>query len=78
MPDIYEHISHSGHTHHHVEYSIETVDSGTATMYVLRNLQKFTWYEIRVQPFYLTVEGQESNIVRVRTFEDGMSSKMFS
>ena len=40
-------------------------------MYVLRNLKKYTWYEIRVQPFYLTVEGQESNTVRVRTLEDG-------
>ena len=40
-------------------------------MYVLRNLKKYTWYEIKVQPFYLTVEGQESNTVRVRTLEDG-------
>ncbi len=39
-------------------------------MYVLRNLRRFTWYEIRIQPFYLTVEGHESNTVRVRTAED--------
>ncbi|XP_064651159.1 roundabout homolog 2-like isoform X2 [Lineus longissimus] len=58
------------HHHHHVEYSIETVTSQRATMYVLRNLQKYTWYEIRIQPFYLTVEGQLSNGVRVQTLED--------
>ena len=45
-------------------------------MYVLRNLKKYTWYEIRVQPFYLTVEGQESNTVRVRTLEDGTYQTM--
>ena len=69
MPDLEEHFSH---THHrHVEFTIETVTHPTATAYVLRNLKKYTWYEIRIQPFYLTVEGQESNTVRVRTFEDG-------
>ena len=52
-------------------YFVFQITSSTATMYVLRNLKKYTWYEIRVQPFYLTVEGQESNTVRVRTLEDG-------
>lgn len=47
------------------------ITPSTANMYVLRNLRKYTWYEIRVQPFYLTVEGQESNTARVRTREDG-------
>ncbi|XP_074652332.1 roundabout homolog 2-like isoform X2 [Tubulanus polymorphus] len=64
-------LAHSHHHHHHhVEYSIETVTSARATMYVLRNLKKYKWYEIRIQPFYLTVEGQLSNAVRVQTFED--------
>ena len=57
--------------HHHIEFTIETVTTPGSTMYVLRNLQKYTWYEMRIQPFYYTVEGQESNTVRVRTFEDG-------
>ena len=52
------------------------ITSSTATMYVLRNLKKYTWYEIRVQPFYLTVEGQESNTVRVRTLEDGKDGSL--
>ena len=54
-----------------IEYTIETVTGSGATMYVLRNLHRFTWYEIRVQPFYSSVEGPASNIIRVRTFEDG-------
>lgn len=53
------------------KWTIETVDVPTATMYVLINLEEYTWYEIRVQPFYMTVEGQDSNPVRVRTFEAG-------
>ena len=76
MPDFPQHKHKKGqrdHNHHHIEYTIETLTSGTATMYVLRNLRKYTWYEVRVQPFYLTVEGQESNTIRVRTYEDGES-----
>jgi len=52
-------------------FSSELVLSPTATMYVLSTLQKFTWYEVRVQPFYSTVHGAESNAVRARTLEDG-------
>ena len=53
------------------DYTVETLSSGSSTMYILRNLDKYTLYEVRVQPFYSTVEGQDSNAVRVRTFEDG-------
>mgnify|MGYP001551364279 CR=1 FL=1 len=52
-------------------WATETVDTPTATMYVLINLEEYTWYEIRVQPYYMEVMGQESNPVKVRTFEDG-------
>ena len=70
MPDITEHLTTpENQRQRHLEYTIETVDSGTATMYVLRNLRSFTWYEIKVQPFYLTVEGQDSQVKRVRTLE---------
>lgn len=54
-----------------IEYTIETVTGNAATMYVLRNLHRFTWYEIQVQPFYSSVEGPGSKVDRVRTFEDG-------
>jgi len=37
---------------------------------MLRNLEKYTWYEIRIQPYYMNIEGQESNTVRVMTFDD--------
>ncbi len=69
MPDLSQSGSH-GH-HHHVEYTIETIDTPHSREYTLRNLRKYTWYEIRIQPFYMSVEGQESNTVRIRTYEDG-------
>lgn len=53
------------------DFTVETVQSSAATMYTLHNLDKHTWYEIHVQPFYLSVVGQESNVVRARTLEDG-------
>ena len=71
MPDLED--QRGGH-HGRDKWTVETVDLSTATMYVLINLQEYTWYEIRIQPFYMTVEGQDSNTVRVRTFEAGTSS----
>jgi len=53
------------------DFSVETVQSSVATMYTLNSLEKNAWYEINVQPFYLSVIGQESNTVRVKTLEDG-------
>jgi len=55
------------------EFTVETVQGNTVTLYTLANLERNTMYEIRVQPFYMTVTGQESNPVHVKTFEDGMS-----
>ena len=53
------------------DFIIETVQSSGVTSHTLSNLGKYTWYEVRVQPFYMTVEGQDSNTIRVRTKEDG-------
>jgi len=53
-----------------VDYTVVTVQTSTATMYVLTDLQKFTYYEVRVQPFYRSVLGTESNLFRVRTLSD--------
>jgi len=39
-------------------------------MYVLTELEKFTRYEVRVQPFYGTVRGVESNLFRFQTAAD--------
>jgi hypothetical protein len=52
------------------DYTVVTVQSSSATMYVLTGLQKFTYYEVRVQPFYRSVLGTESNLFRVRTLAD--------
>ena len=76
MPDIRQHMQSQlrngdSHYHHHVEYTIETITSPQAGAYLLDGLEIYTWYEIRIQPFYITIEGQESNVVRARTAEDG-------
>ena len=52
------------------DYTVVAVNSPTASLYILTDLQKFTWYEIRIQPFYLTVKGAESNLFRIRTLPD--------
>ena len=71
FPSLKDHMTHKQHGHHHhVDFTIETVTTGSSSTYMLRNLEKYTWYEIRIQPFYMTIEGQESNTVRVRTFDD--------
>jgi len=53
------------------EQIVEIVQSPVATLYILSGLQKYTSYEIRLQPFYSTVKGVESNTVRARTLEAG-------
>ena len=70
IPELDEHQGRSAGGSH-MDFVVETVSSLTTTMYTLHNLEKNTWYEINVQPFYLTIVGQESNTVRVRTLEDG-------
>ena len=52
------------------DYTEVTVHSPTATMYVLTDLEKFTRYEVRVQPFYGSVNGAESNLFRFQTAPD--------
>jgi len=37
----------------------------------MTGLRAYTWYDIYVQPFYRSVEGSSSNVVRERTKEDG-------
>jgi len=55
-----------------------TVHSPSATMYVLTDLEKFTRYEVRVQPFYGTVNGAESNLFRFQTAEDSQLHSLLS
>jgi len=52
------------------EYTEVTVHSPSASIYVLTELAKFTRYEVRVQPFYGTVIGAESNLFRFQTAAD--------
>ena len=76
IPELDEHQGRSAGGSH-TDFVVETVSSLTTTMYTLHNLEKNTWYEINVQPFYLTIVGQESNTVRVRTLEDGRQTLIF-
>jgi len=52
------------------DYTEVTVRSPTATLYVLTDLEKFTRYEVRVQPFYGSVNGTTSNLFRFQTAAD--------
>jgi len=52
-------------------YMKDTVLGGSVMSHVVSGLQKYTLYEIFVQPFFRNVVGQNSNVVRVRTAEDG-------
>ncbi len=48
----------------------ETVSDPLATSYLLRNLRKAAAYEVRVQPFFGHVEGQDSAPVTAHTLPD--------
>ena len=47
------------------------VAGGDVTSYKLEGLEKYTWYEVSVQPFFQSVVGLEST-AQVRTLDDGM------
>lgn len=57
------------------EFSTITLRGNSVTSYTLTNLQKCTWYEIRLQPFHVGIKGQESNTIKIRTSEDGNNSR---
>jgi len=46
------------------------VAGGDVTSYKLEGLEKYTWYEVSVQPYYQSVVGLEST-AQVRTLDDG-------
>jgi hypothetical protein len=48
----------------------ETVSDPMATSYLLRNLRKATAYEVRVQPFFGHIEGEDSTAVTAHTSPD--------
>ena len=50
----------------------DTVLGGSATSHAIVSLHKYTLYELFVEPFFRDVVGQQSNVVRVRTAEDGI------
>jgi len=49
----------------------DTVLGGSVMSHVITGLDKYTLYEICVQAFFRNIIGQQSNMVRVRTAEDG-------
>ena len=46
------------------------VAGGDVTSHTLEGLEKYTWYEVAVQPFFQSVLGREST-AQVRTLDDG-------
>ena len=48
----------------------ERVAGGDVTSYKLKGLEKYTWYEVTVEPFYQSIIGRGST-ARVRTLDDG-------
>jgi len=49
----------------------DTVIGGSLMSHAVVGLEKYTVYEMFVQPFVRDIVGQQSNVVRVRTAEDG-------
>jgi len=52
-------------------FTEDTVLGGSVMSHVIVGLEKYTLYEVFVEPFFRDVVGQQSNVVRVRTAEDG-------
>ncbi|OQR68446.1 roundabout1-like [Tropilaelaps mercedesae] len=52
------------------KYSMATAWGGKRSRFVLRDLNKFTRYDIFLVPFFKTLKGSPSNIKTVTTFED--------
>ena len=48
------------------------VAGSEVTSYELEGLEKYTWYEVSVQPFFQSVVGRESK-AQVRTLDDGIA-----
>ena len=53
------------------------VAGGDVTSHTLEGLEKYTWYEVAVQPFFQSVVGREST-AQVRTLDDGMFTLLSS
>lgn len=53
------------------KYNMVTAWGSKVTSYVIRDLKKFTKYELFIVPFYRTVEGPPSNTQAASTLEDG-------
>jgi len=48
------------------------VAGGDVTSFTLEGLDKYTWYEVAVQPYFQSIVGRESS-AQVRTLDDGTS-----
>ena len=56
----------------------DTVLGGSVMTHEIVGLEKYTVYELFVRPFFRDVVGQQSNVVRVRTAEDGNFLYLYS
>ena len=45
-----------------------------AITYILHNLEEYTIYEVKVQPFYFSIRGTASETFKAKTLEDVPSS----
>ena len=52
------------------EYLIEDLATNKLNNYVIKNLKKFTTYEILIVPYSGDFKGSESNIIQTKTLED--------
>ena len=52
-------------------YKIETIADNKRRSHVINSLDKFTTYEIVIEPFCGSVHGYESNMLQMKTKEDG-------
>ncbi len=53
------------------DFFVEKLNDNKKRSFILNNLLKFTTYEVFLEPFSGVVHGSESNIVQVKTKEDG-------
>ena len=60
------------------EFKSEIVSDPKKRWIVLQNMLKFTTYEITIEPFSGEIFGAESNLIQVKTKDDGKAYSQFS
>jgi hypothetical protein len=53
------------------DYTIEKIGNNRQRTFVMKDLLKFTAYEILIEPYNGLIHGSESNLIQAKTKEDG-------